>query len=154
MILLIINHPIYVDIFMNVTYENSLKYKVLQRIEQLPSTVVLRSDLSDLSGSRQIGSILQQLIKEEKIIRLGYGVYAKLSRSERFKSSYLSGGFNRVAKEALTRLKVNWKPSRAEEEYNSGKSTQIPVNTVFRIKDRFNRKLSYNGAVLKRDIRT
>lgn len=139
---------------MKVTYENSLKYKVWQRIEKLPSTVILRSDLRDLSGNRQIGSVLQQLIKEEKIVRLGYGVYAKLSHSERFKASYLNGGFNRVAKEVLTRLNVNWKPSRAEEEYNAERSTQIPVNTVFRINDRFNRKLSYNGAVLKRDIRT
>ena len=127
---------------MKVVYEKSLKYKVLERIDKLPFTVVLRSDLDDLAGYRQVSLVLQQLIKEEKIVRLGYGVYAKLVWSERFKSSYLENGFGGALRETFERLKVKWRPSRAMEAYNSGKSTQVPANPVFRIDSRFSRKLS------------
>ncbi len=127
---------------MKVPYEKSLKYKVLQRLETLPYTVILRSDLKDLAGNRQISEVLQQLIEDEKIVRLGYGVYAKLYYSKIANDSYIPGGFGGALREAFNRLHVKWRPSRAMEAYNSGKSTQVPANPVFRIDSRFTRKLS------------
>lgn len=136
---------------MKVAYADSLKCKILQRIECLPYTVVLRSDLKDLSDYRQITSILNQLIQEEKIVRIGYGIYAKLKWSERFQESYLENGFGSVIREALTRLHVKWKPSKAFEDYNAGKTTQVPANAVFRIESGFRRKLFFDNITLIRE---
>ena len=130
---------------MKVTYENSLYYKVLERIRLLPSNVILRSDLMDLAEERQISRALKKLTTNEEIIRLGYGVYGRLTRSTRDPSlTYLDGGALPTVREALNRLNVDWEPSRFENDYNSGRSTQVPANPPTKIKSRFARKLSYD----------
>jgi len=55
----------------------------------------------------------------------------------RFVSSPLIG----AARQALTKLGVPWEPSEAERDYNEGRSAQIPLNPVVRVKGRFSRRL-------------
>jgi hypothetical protein len=43
--------------------------------------------------------------------------------------------------QALTKLGLEWEPSEAERDYNEGRSTQIPLNPVVRLKGRFSRWL-------------
>jgi hypothetical protein len=50
-------------------------------------------------------------------------------------------GFLGAARQALTKLGVSWEPSEAERASNEGRSTQIPVNPVVRVKGRFSRRL-------------
>jgi hypothetical protein len=57
-------------------------------------------------------------------------------------------GFIGASREALTKLGVRWEPSSWERAYNEGRSTQVPVNAVVRIKGRFARQLSYRGKPL------
>ncbi len=57
-------------------------------------------------------------------------------------------GFIGAARRALKKLGVQWEPTEAERAYNEGRSTQIPVNPVVRIKGRFSRKLQYRGREL------
>ena len=54
---------------------------------------------------------------------------------------YSPNGFIGAARQALTKLGVRWEPTEAERAYNEGRSTQIPVNPVVRIKGRFSRRL-------------
>ena len=41
----------------------------------------------------------------------------------------------------LSKLGVTWEPTEAERAYNEGRSTQVPVNPVVRVKGRFSRRL-------------
>ncbi|MDE2421861.1 MAG: conjugal transfer protein, partial [Gammaproteobacteria bacterium] len=50
-------------------------------------------------------------------------------------------GFTGAAREALTKLGVNWEPTEAELAYNEARSTQIPVNPSVRIVGRFKRRI-------------
>jgi hypothetical protein len=71
------------------------------------------------------------LSRQGKLIRLGYGLYAK-ARPNRITGLPMiaaPGGFDQVAKEALSLLGVKWQPSIAEQNYNARLTTQIPVNT-------------------------
>ena len=52
---------------------------------------------------------------------------------------------------ALTNLGVARKPTELERAYNEGRSTQVPVNAVVRVKGRFARRLGYRGNTLKLD---
>jgi hypothetical protein len=36
---------------------------------------------------------------------------------------------------------VSWEPTEAERAYNEGRSTQVPVNPVVRVRGRFSRRL-------------
>jgi hypothetical protein len=57
-------------------------------------------------------------------------------------------GFAGVARQALDKLGVEWEPTASERAYNAGRSTQIPVNPVVRVKGRFSRHLRYGDTEL------
>jgi ferredoxin-NADP reductase len=61
---------------------------------------------------------------------------------------YSPGGFIAAVRQALDKLGVAWEPTKSERDYNEGRSTQIPVNPVVRIKGRFSRQLRYRNARL------
>jgi hypothetical protein len=54
---------------------------------------------------------------------------------------YCPGGFLGAARQALTKLGIAWEMTAAQKAYNEGRSTQVPVNPVVRIKGRFSRLL-------------
>ena len=88
---------------------------------------------------------LRELTEEGKLIRLGYGVYGRAEISPITNQPMLeSNGFIAVARSALDKLKVRWEPPTAERDYNEGRSTQVPMNPMVRLRgDRFSRKLRY-----------
>jgi hypothetical protein len=87
---------------------------------------------------------LRILVREKRLVRLGYGVYGRavVSRLSGDSILYSQGGFLGAARQALTKLGVKWEPSEAERDYNEGRSTQIPLNPVVRVRGRFSRRLS------------
>ncbi len=134
---------------MNKTYyRNSLKFDVLERINQLPGSVVLRTAIQDMASPRQVSRSLQALVEMGELIKLGCGVYAKAYRSERLNKPVIKDGFDVACREALTKLGVRWEPGWAEKAYNSGESTQVPVRTVIRLKSRFRGHLTYGNRKL------
>ncbi|OGT37887.1 MAG: hypothetical protein A3F12_07105 [Gammaproteobacteria bacterium RIFCSPHIGHO2_12_FULL_38_14] len=134
---------------MRVIFTDSITYKVLKRIEALPSNVVLRSDLADIANPRQISRAINRLIKDGRLTKLGYGVYAKLARSQPGQTSYLKKGVLSTLREALTRLNIKWELSDEERDYQAGRSTQVPVNPSTKLKNRFRRQLRYRDMELK-----
>lgn len=135
---------------MKVAYINSITYKVLKRANASRGNVILRADVADIANPRQISRAFNQLVNKGYLVKLGYGVYAKLVRSELAKgASYLKGGFLPVMREALTKLDVKWELSQEEQAYQAGQSTQVPVNPTTKLKSRFRRQLSYKNMELK-----
>jgi hypothetical protein len=82
-------------------------------------------------------------------VKLGYGVYGRAFVSRLTGKSCLTskGGFLGAAKQLLDKLGVEWAPTEFQNAYNEGRSTQVPVNPVLRVKGRFSRKLSIENAV-------
>jgi hypothetical protein len=124
-------------------YKKSLKFKVLDKIQQLSGNIVLRSDIESMSSPRQISRCLKDLVEMGALIKIGKGVYAKAYISEILNKPIIQVGFDQACKEALTKLGVKWEPGRAEKAYNEGLSTQVPVRTVVRLKKRFRAHLKY-----------
>ena len=87
---------------------------------------------------------LRRLVREKRLVRLGYGVYGRavVSRLSGEPLLYSPNGFLGAARQALTKLGVSWEPTEAERAYNEGRSTQVPVNPVVRVRGRFSRRLS------------
>lgn len=109
----------------------SVKQRMARSIALRKGEVVLRADFASMGSASQISRALQELIQDGKIIRLGYGVYAKA------RPSILSGkpiarvSLAELAQEALQKLGVPVGLGRAQAAYASGKTTQIPVRTTF-----------------------
>jgi hypothetical protein len=123
----------------------TLRQQIEARIARRRDDALLTREFLDLGGERQVLRALRELTDEGKLIRLGYGVYGRAEISPITNQPMLAGdGFNAVARRALDKLKVHWEPPRAERDYNEGRTTQVPMNPVVRLRgDRFNRKLRY-----------
>ena len=128
----------------------SLRERIGQRIGRSRASVFLPREFKDLGGEDQVLRALRQLVQEGRLLRLGYGVYGRAEISPLSGQPMLAAaeGFIGASREALTKLGVAWEPSSWEQAYNDGRSTQVPVNAVIRIKGRFARRLSYRGKPL------
>ena len=129
-------------------YKSSLKFKVLDRIQKMAGNVVLREDIEDMGSSRQISRCVNDLVDMGQLVKIGYGVYAKAYVSEYINRPVIKSGFDQVCKEALTKLGVEWMPGSAEQAYNAGRSTQVPVRTVVQLKSRYRGHLNYGNRKL------
>ena len=134
---------------MKTKYENSLKCRILQRIKKITCNVVLHSDFENLGSYRQISRVLSILLKEGRLAKISFGVYAKAELSEYIGETILKSSFGAVAKEALDRLNVEWDLTTAQKFYNEGKTTQIPVRPSVRLKSRCRRAFSFGNLSLR-----
>jgi hypothetical protein len=122
----------------------TLRDKIENRIaRKRGDDVFLTREFRDLGGEDQVLRALRSLVREKRLVRLGYGVYGRaiISRLSGDPILYSQSGFLGAARQALTKLGVRWEPTTAERDYNEGRSVQIPVNPVVRVKGRFSRKL-------------
>ena len=122
----------------------TLREKIEARIERKKDdSVFLTREFAGLGGEDQELRALRGLVRDGKLVRLGYGVYgrASVSRLSGEALLYSPGGFRSASREALTKLGVKWEPTESERAYNEGRSTQIPFNPVLRVKGRFSRRL-------------
>ena len=113
-------------------------------------SVFLTREFRDLSGEGQVQRALREIVRDGRLVRLGYGVYARAVISRLSGEPLLANptGLRGAAREALTKLGVKWEPTESERAYNEGRSTQIPVNPVLRVKSRFSRRLKDGNTVL------
>lgn len=125
---------------------NTLEKRVADRISCKRSAVLLREDFRDLGGYDQVGRALRNLVAKGEIEKIGYGIYAKTKKSSLTGKRILAEPLPTLAREALQRLGVEVLPSRWENAYNAGKSTQVPTGRMIAVKGRVNRKISYKGA--------
>jgi len=131
---------------------NTLRQRMEERIARRDEAVFLTREFRDLAGERQVLRALRALTEEGKLVRLGYGVYARAEPSPLTGRPMLAArdGFTGAAREALTKLGVAWEPTEWERAYNEGRSTQVPVNPAVRLKKgRFARRLGYAGTPLR-----
>ena len=125
----------------------SLEQRLEKRIARKRGDVFLREDFRDLGGYDQVGRALRKLVRKGKLLKLGYGIYTRAARSP-FTDEPVPPKGLRTLKEALTRLGVEIVPTRLEEAYNAGKSTQVPTGRVVGVRGRVSRRIGYRGVVL------
>ncbi len=125
----------------------TLTTRVMKRIERKRGDVYLRSDFKDLGGYDQIGRVLRELVRQGRLLKLGYGIYSKAVKTPFSDNPVPPKGLTTL-KEALKRLGVEVTATRLEEDYNAGRTTQVPTGRVVAVRGRVCRKLGYNGISL------
>jgi Family of unknown function (DUF6088) len=128
----------------------TLRERIESRIARKRDDVFLPREFADLGGEDQVLRALRGLVRDGRLMRLGYGVYGRAILSRLSGEPMLDSptGFIGVARQALDKLGVRWEPTEAERAYNEGRSTQVPVNPVVRVKGRFSRQLRYGKTEL------
>jgi hypothetical protein len=125
--------------------QKTLRQRIEVRIARRRDDAFLTREFLDLGGERQVLRALRELTDAGKLIRLGYGVYARTVISSLTNRPMLAGGgFGPVSRRVLDKLGVPWEPTTAERAYNEGRSTQVPMNPRVRLRNsRFSRKLRH-----------
>lgn len=122
----------------------TLRARIEQRIARhVRDDVFLPREFADLSDEDQVLRALRGLVREGRLVRLGYGIYARtiISRLSGKPILHSPNGFTGAVRQALTKLGVEWEMTEWERAYDEGRSTQVPVNAVVRVKGRFSRRL-------------
>lgn len=129
----------------------TLREKIGDRIARRRDEVFLTREFRDLGGEDQVLRALRGLVREGRLVRLGYGVYGRAETSRLSGEPMLAagGGFIGAARQALDKLGVAWEPTDAQRAYNEGRTTQVPVNPAVRVKGRFARHLRYQDTELR-----
>lgn len=110
--------------------------------------VFLRADFADLGGYDQIGRALRNLIGGGKLLKIGSGLYVRTRPSTLDGSPTPVKGLRALAAEALHRLGIRTAPTRLEQAYAAGKTTQVPSGRRVAVNRRVRRKIGYNGVLL------
>lgn len=124
---------------------NTLESKIAYRIKRSKACVFLREDFSDIGGYDQIGRVLRTLTQKGLIKSLGYGVYARMRKSQVTGNYIPEKPLPELARELLQKMKIQIAESSAEKLYNTGKTSQVPTGTVIAVKSRIVRRIGYNG---------
>lgn len=129
--------------------ELTLETKVSKRISCKKANVFLRDDFKDLGEYDQVGRALRKLATKGKVVRIGYGLYAKTKVSTLTGETIPISTLPNLGKEAMKRLKVKTAPTTADVAYQEGRSTQVPTGRLIGVKGRVSRKIGYKGAYLR-----
>jgi hypothetical protein len=127
----------------------NLESKVSKRITRKKANVFLRDDFKDLGDYDQVGRVLRKLATKGKIVRIGYGLYAKTKVSALTGETVPITTLPNLGREALGRLKVKTAPTTADVAYQEGRSTQVPTGRLIGVKSRVIRKIGFKGAYLR-----
>ena len=141
-----INCRIFAELNMTGKRLKTLEDRVSYRIARSKQSVFVREDFDGLGGYDQIGRALRQLAENEKLIKIGYGLYAKAKKSSLSGKAVPVKPLPDLAKEAIERLGLAARPSQLERDYNAGRTTQIPTGRLIAVKGRISRRIGYNGA--------
>ena len=111
--------------------------ETLKRIVEVSAARVRRSWWRGSSAARFAGARTKWALAAARLRVYGRAVASRLSGEPLL---YNPNGFADAARQALTKLGVKWEPTEAERAYNEGRTTQVPVNPVVRVKGRFSRQ--------------
>lgn len=125
-----------------------LETQILKRIDRKRGDVFLRADFDDLGGYDQVGRGLRDLVRQGKLLRIGYGLYSRAIKSPFDERTLVPPKGLATLREALNRVGIETLPSRSTEEYNAGRTTQVPTGRVVGVRRRVRRKIGYSGFTL------
>lgn len=124
--------------------------RIKRSVSQSQAKVFIRKDFENFGSSAQVTRAVQKLVQQQKLVRIGQGVYA------RAKPSVLSGKpiperpLEELAPEALKKLGYVVRPSKAVRDYNAGLTTQIPAGVVLNTgSNRVTRKLEFGAQKIR-----
>ena len=126
---------------------STVETRMIKRMARKRGDVFLRTDFKDLGSYDQIGRVLRKLVHQGRLLKVGHGLYTRAVKSSLGDEFIPPRGLTTL-KEALKRLGVETVPTRFEQDYNAGKTTQVPSGRVVGVRGRVRRKIGYKGIFL------
>lgn len=131
-----------------------LKDKIILRASLKKDRVFMRDDFSKLGDYDQVGRALKELVREKRLIKIGYGLYARAKISSITGELVPEVPLPILARDALSKLHVAIGLATPNKEYNAGRSTQVPTGRMIAVRSRIVRKIGYNGIYITYECTT
>lgn len=126
-----------------------LEDRIRRSIALRSSLVVLRSEFAKMGSSSQVGRALARLVEDGKLVKVSKGAFAKARINKFTGKPTPAGTLEVISAELFSKLGIEIAPSRLVEEYNSGKTTQVPTGaTVNTGRRRITRKVTVGNRTL------
>lgn len=126
-----------------------LEDRMIRSIKQRSSLIVLRSDFAGMSSDSQVGRVLARFVETGVLVRVSKGAFAKTRINKFTGTPTPAGTLEVITEELFRRLKIAVQPSLLVCEYNSGRSTQIPMGaTINTGRRRISRKVTVGNTTL------
>lgn len=126
-----------------------LEDRMNRSIKQRASVVVLRSDFAKMGSDSQVGRVLARFVEDGLLIRVSKGAFAKTRINKFTGQPTPAGTLEMIATELFRKLNISVQPSLLVSEYNSGKSTQIPIGAIVNTgRRRISRKVTVGNSTL------
>lgn len=121
----------------------SIKDRIIRSVALRQGEVVLRADFMRMGSPSQVSRALKAVVSAGKLVRVGYGIYAKAQPSALSGKPIPRQPLEALAWEALQRLNVEVALGQAQQEYAAGNTTQMPMRATFNTgQRRISRKLT------------
>ena len=119
-----------------------IKDRMMKSIALRKGEVLLRADFEWMGSASQVSRALKMVVSAGKLVRLGYGTYAKAEPIPLSGKPIPRQPLEALAWEAMQRLGVNINLGKALNDYATGGTNQIPMCTTLNTGDRrISRKL-------------
>lgn len=126
-----------------------LEDRIRRSIALRSSLVVLRSEFAKMGSDSQVGRALARLVEDGKLVKVSKGAFAKARINKFTGKPTPAGTLEAISAELFSKLGIEIVPSRLVEEYNSGKTTQVPTGaTVNTGRRRITRKVTVGNRTL------
>ena len=124
--------------------------KIAKSVANRRGNVVLRSELTKFGSESQVDRVVASMVGAGELIRAGKGVLVKTKISKLTGKRIPAATLESVATETFKKLRVEILPGQATRDYNSGKTTQLPMKLVVSTPNRkISRKITVAGRTLE-----
>ena len=130
------------------TMRETLETRITERMARMRRDVFLRADFAGFGGYDQVGRALRNLVARGKLLKIGSGLYVRARPSTLDGSPTPVKGLRTLADEALRRLGIETGPTRLEQDYGAGRTTQVPSGRRIAVNKRVRRRIGYSGVLL------
>jgi len=125
------------------------KDRILASLRASKSKVFLREEFNRFGNYRQVCRVVKELLAEGRLVRVGYGTYAKARPSTISGKPVPEDSLVNIGIEAMKKLGINVNPGKDMQALMSGASTQVPMSPIVNIGNaRVCRKLSLGNRSL------
>lgn len=126
-----------------------IKDRMIRSIALRKGEVLLRADFERMGSPSQVSRALKEVVSIGKLVRLGYGIYARAEPSALSGKAIPRQPLESLAWEALRRLNVDVALGKAQRDYAEGGTNQIPMRAIF---NTGRRRISRKIVVGKRSV--
>lgn len=128
----------------------TIEERLIRNITRSADKVFLRSEFDKFGGYDQVGRALRSLVSKGRLVKAGYGVYVKAKPSSLTGNPIPVAPVTEICVTALSKLGVKTEMSSADKAYMDGKTTQMPMAEVVKIKSsRVCRRIGFGSKIVR-----